>query len=194
MYPNEAQAYANMAQFCHNTNQLDRAVQYWTMTIERVSKDPNMAAMFEERRVQSTFGMHAMYDRGILPSTRLSFWCRPLFSLAPFPTPPRSLSLFCLCVLGDCTVCGYGYVPAHQHVHRTELMPSLVAPRSTYQQQKNIHTHTTTTNPIRTLNEGIVTTHTTKGKETLLPHCSTPACSCRSTIPPLSCLTLRPCR
>ena len=60
LYPDEAQAYANMAQFCHNTNQLVRAVDYWTKTIERVGQDPKMVAMFKERRVESSFGMHAM--------------------------------------------------------------------------------------------------------------------------------------
>ena len=60
LYPDEAQAYANMAQFCHNTNQLVRAVEYWTSTIARVGQDAKMVGMFEARRVDSLYGMHAM--------------------------------------------------------------------------------------------------------------------------------------
>jgi hypothetical protein len=55
----EAQAYANMAQYCHNTNQLSRAVEMWTATVERVSNQPDMVKMFTQRRKHSIFGMHS---------------------------------------------------------------------------------------------------------------------------------------
>jgi hypothetical protein len=57
--PAEPQAYANMAQFCHNTNQLERAVNFWKLTLSAVKGDGQMEAMVRGRIKFSTYGMHS---------------------------------------------------------------------------------------------------------------------------------------